>query len=143
MFEQIAYPDRLLLICTVVLVIFIDLVIVAMGWIFRSKFDFIPPKLFGVMSGKYTEAIIGKFGFGLISNALFMLPVFVLSMAWLLLMADFSKAMVKVSSGVVLGFHITLLFLSLVKLSIVSVLEAKYGKDFKRRASRAIKAFLG
>lgn len=132
----------MLLVTAGVIVLSIDLIIVIMGWIYRKKFDFIPPKFFGIMSGKHTELIVRKFGNGFTSNCLFMLPVFIISMFWMLVMANLTPALIQIMVGVQVGFHTTLLLLSLMKISIVSVLEHRYKKTFQPRVLRAINVFM-
>ncbi len=134
--------DRMLLLSAWGIILAIDLVIVIMGWLYRKKFDFIPPKFFGVMSGKHTEEIVKKFGIGFTSNCLFMLPVFLISMFWLLLLANLAPNLIQIMIGVLVGFHITLLLFSLMKISIISVLEQKYKKTFVPRVTKAINVFL-
>ncbi len=136
--------DGALIASSILIIFFIDAVIVVMGWINRNKFDFIPPKFFGIMSGAFTEYVVKKFGLGLIANCLFMIPVYIISVSWLVIMAKIIPSMAGIHVGMVIGFHLALLLLSLMKLSIVAVLEAKYGvKKFREKVKKAIKAFMG
>lgn len=133
--------DGILILIASGIVFFLDAVIVAMGFFNRKRFSLIDPKFFGIMSGEFTEHVVRRYGLGIIGNTLFMLPIFIVTVSWLIIAASLYPALSQVLVGMAIGFHLAMLQLSLMKLSILAVFEARFSKTFKRRVSKAVKCF--
>jgi len=123
------------------IVFFLDATIVVMGYFNRKKFSLIDPRFFGLMSGQFTEYVVRRFGLGIIGNTLFMLPIYIVTVSWLVIAASLYPSLVQVLVGMAIGFHLAMLLLSLMKLSILAVFEARYTKTFKARVNKAVKCF--
>lgn len=139
--EFVAVQAGQLFIGSLISLITIDLIIIITGGIYRKQFETIPSKFFGLISGHLTQKVIERFGFGFISNTLFMIPVFALTLAWLYGMMSIAPELAQGLAGMAVGFHLTLLLLSLLKLSLVVSFEARFGKSFPSRVKKAVALF--